>query len=125
MLRKFGNIITMCLLLVSTTGFSISEHFCGSKLISVEINKEAEPCCDNGMCCHTDTQFFQMDEDFNFTISVLDFQVYGVSDVPQISAFLQPDLTAQVKERHLFPDFESPPPLDRQEFLSTVQTYLL
>ncbi len=125
MLRKIGNIITMCLLLVSTTGFTVSEHFCGTQLISVEINREAEPCCDNGMCCHTDTQFFQMDEDFNYTASIFDFQTFVLAELPQPMTFLSALALSTDREKELYADFESPPPLERKAFLSSVQTYLL
>lgn len=125
MLRKIGNIITMCLLLVSTTGFTVSEHFCGTQLISVEINREAEPCCDNGMCCHTDTQFFQMDEDFNYTASIFDFQTFVLAELPQPMTFLSALALSTDREKELYADFESPPPQERKAFLSSVQTYLL
>lgn len=125
MFRKLGNIMTMCLLLVSTTGFSVSEHFCGSNLISVKVNQEAEPCCDNAMCCHTETHFYQLDEDFNFTSDAFDFRTLAVTDIPQMIIPLQTKLYAVDRDMDLFADFESPPPLERKEFLSAIQTYLL
>jgi len=125
MLRKSGNIITMLLLLISTTGFAVSEHFCGTDLVSIEINKEADNCCDSGMCCHSETQFFQLDDDFNFTASTFDFQTYVFTDLPQMTVFQQVDLYAVELNRDLYPDFESPPPPERQDFLSSFQTYLL
>lgn len=64
MLRNVTNIIMTCLLLISTTGFAVSKHYCGGNLVSVELKTEADPCCDDGMCCHTETQFLQLDNDF-------------------------------------------------------------
>lgn len=64
MLRNVTNIIMTCLLLISTTGFAVSKHYCGNELISIVLKSEADPCCDEGMCCHTETQFLQLDNDF-------------------------------------------------------------
>lgn len=64
MLRTVTNIIMTCLLLISTTGFAVSKHYCGSDLVSIELKTEAEPCCDDGMCCHTESQFMQLESDF-------------------------------------------------------------
>lgn len=125
MFRKLGNIMTMCLLLVSTTGFSVSEHFCGTNLISIKVNQEAEPCCDNAMCCHTETHFYQLDEDFNFTSEAFDFRALVMTDVPQMTIPFQTELYVTDRDKVLFADFESPPPLERKEFLSSIQTYLL
>ncbi|MFO8000571.1 MAG: hypothetical protein R6U46_04955 [Marinilabilia sp.] len=47
----------------------MSKHYCGDDLISVELSKESEPCCDDGMCCNTESGFFQLDEDFVATAS--------------------------------------------------------
>lgn len=64
MLRNVTNIIMTCLLLISTTGFAVSKHYCGADLISVDLKTDAESCCDDGMCCDTETRFLQMDNDF-------------------------------------------------------------
>jgi hypothetical protein len=64
MLRNVINIIMVCLLLISTTGLAVSKHYCDNELISVELNNEADPCCEDGTCCHTETQFLQLDKDF-------------------------------------------------------------
>ncbi len=125
MLRKFGNIMTMCLLLISTTGFAVSEHFCGTDLVSIELNKEAEPCCDNAMCCHSETQFYQLDEDFMFTATSYDFETLTVTDLPQLAVHPQFDLTRIDAAQALCIDFESPPPPERKVILSTLQIYIL
>ena len=64
MLRPVTNIIMTCLLLISTTGFAVSKHYCGENLISVELKTEADACCDDGTCCHTERQLLQVDNDF-------------------------------------------------------------
>jgi hypothetical protein len=67
--------------LVTTTGYSISAHYCGDRLVSVELNKEAESCCDNPSCCQTDTFFAQLDEDFVFTASNINPENPHIFDV--------------------------------------------
>ncbi len=69
MIRKISNIIIAIILLVSTTGFTISKHYCGNELITVEINGEAESCCDSPDCCHTETQFNKLNVDFLGSVS--------------------------------------------------------
>ncbi len=66
MLRKLVNIFILVLFVVSTTGFSISKHYCKGELISVALNTNPTPCCDINSCgcCHEESQFFQVEEDF-------------------------------------------------------------
>jgi hypothetical protein len=65
MLRNFSHIILSFLLLAATTGMAVSKHFCDEFLISTSLFAESEPCCDDGDCCHNETAFFQVDEDFS------------------------------------------------------------
>jgi hypothetical protein len=66
MLRKITNIFFASLLLVITAGFTITRHYCSDNLVSMNINSEAESCCDNQSCsrCHTDIEHFQFKEDW-------------------------------------------------------------
>ncbi len=64
MLRIITNIIISSLLLVSTTGIAVSRHYCEEEFISVELKTEAGPCCNDDMCCHTETQLIQVTNDF-------------------------------------------------------------
>jgi hypothetical protein len=64
MLRTITNIIISSLLLVSTTGLAMSKHYCEGEFISVELKTESDPCCDDSTCCHTETQFLQVENDF-------------------------------------------------------------
>ena len=125
MLRKFGNMITMCLLLVSTTGFAVSEHFCGTDLVAIEIAREADDCCNDGMCCHSETDFFQLEEDFLFSAQQFNVDCDAVFDLPLLAAHTKYDLTVHEAKSALYADFESPPPHERKLILSSIQTYLL
>ena len=65
MLGKIKNYFFASLLLVITAGFTITRHYCGNNLISVNVNSEAESCCDDHSCgrCHSDIQHVQFNED--------------------------------------------------------------
>lgn len=81
MLRNVTNIIMTCLLLISTTGFVISKHYCGNELISIDLKSDADPCCEDGMCCNTETQFIQLDQDFLAIVSQTNQEQISASDL--------------------------------------------
>jgi len=67
MFRKIAHIVLAFLLLTTTIGFTVSKHYCGSRLVEISINYEAESCCDDlgtSNCCHNETEYFQLKEDF-------------------------------------------------------------
>ena len=115
----------MGLLLVSTTGFSVSEHFCGTNLVSVEINQEAEPCCDNEMCCHSEMQFFQLDEDYVTTQFRFEYLSSALDKVNFVEFSTWNDLYDVTIENHSFRVAESPPPTEQGIRLSALQRYML
>ena len=49
MLKKAVNIALMLLLLFGTTGFTITRHFCGNRLVQTSIFSTPENCC-KGNC---------------------------------------------------------------------------
>lgn len=117
--------MVMCLLLVSTTGFSVSEHFCGTRLVSIDVNKEAEPCCDGGMCCHSEINFYQLDEDFVTSANSFDSETMFPAELNFVELFTLTHLFEAGVDNHFFSIAESPPPLDRDIRLSTLQKYIL
>lgn len=64
--KKAVNSILVVLLLYTTTGYSVTWHFCGDNLVSIELGNNAKNCCDMSMgsCCHEETKHFQLKEDF-------------------------------------------------------------
>lgn len=124
MFKTFSHIVLSFLLLVATTGMAVSKHYCGESLISVDFFEEAEPCCESGDCCHNETTFYQVDEDFSAPV---------FSQLPYITAIdLLIDLPGQLPEWNLQEvpaDFiiekDLPPPPNIQTVLSLKQTWLL
>ena len=125
MVRNFTNIIVMSLLLVATTGFSVSGHFCGTNLVSVEINQEAEPCCDSEMCCHSKVQFIQLDEEYVTMHVRFDFHSSALDKVNFTEITAWNDVYNVTIEKHSFRIAESPPPRERGMRLAALQRYLL
>lgn len=42
---------------------TITEHYCGNRLVSVNILSEPEKCCDDSNCCHSETITIKLDTD--------------------------------------------------------------
>jgi hypothetical protein len=123
MLRQIANVIMTCLLLVSTTGFAVSEHYCGNHLVSVKLDTQPQACCDGGMCCYTETSFYKLDDNFlasytqinlesRFCVNLLLPSTYVEVPQPENSYFLS--IT-----------FPGPPPLSMQSRLAVQQVYRL
>jgi len=114
------------LLLTTTIGFSVSKHYCGSRLVEVLINSEAEPCCDNmgnSNCCHNETKIFQLKEDLVAPVSFKNTRIAGFDILfPLVFVYffnapgnIEPEVSNFA---------ESPPPPAIQAKLSLLQAYL-
>ena len=114
-------------MLATTTGYTISKHYCGGDLIQTSIVAEAESCCgDKGTtdCCRNENEFYQMDEDF---VSPLITEELEISDLdtlfPVLFAYL---ISTPVELEMEFLNFsESPPPPDLSSQLSFLQTFII
>ncbi len=125
MFRKTGHIILATLLLIATTGFSVSKHYCGSHLVEVAINSEIEPCCGdmgNSNCCHNETEYFQLKEDIVSPASFENTRIASFDILfPLVFAiFLD---TPGIVEIEINNFAESPSPATQTK-LSLLQTYL-
>ena len=123
MQNTITNIITACLLLVSTTGFSLSRHYCGEVLVEVAVNRQAETCCSDPDCCHTETEFYQLDEDF--VGSILTFSKPEIPVLAEVipSAYSFQLETTDAKISDAFSEGISPPV--RHRFHLIFQVFLL
>jgi len=65
MLRSFSHIILSVLLLTTTMGMAVSEHFCNGTFVSLKLFREAESCCDDDKCCHNENHFYKVQDDFS------------------------------------------------------------
>jgi hypothetical protein len=124
MLKSFSHIILSFLLLAATTGMAVSKHYCGDSLISTVIFGEAEPCCDSGNCCHNNSEFYQLDEDFSAPAASI---IPQITEVELLVALIEPNLEifGNQVEKSFFTE-RKPPPLNKtQTVLSLKQTWLL
>lgn len=65
MLRKITHMFLALFLLISTTGITVSMHYCHGKLVSASIIREAKSCCDGtGGCCENKVFHFEIKDNF-------------------------------------------------------------
>ena len=65
MLKKITHIVFGLLLIVATSGFTISKHYCGNQLFSVSIlHAKVCNCGDKCKDCHTDIIQVKVYDDF-------------------------------------------------------------
>ena len=70
-MRKFSAILFLIVFTITTFGFVVNRHYCGSTLASVSLYFNGGCGCgdmdDNSNCCHNEEQIFQLDEDYQIT----------------------------------------------------------
>lgn len=71
-MRKLFHIFLVFFLLLSTTGFAVSRHFCGEVLANVSLSSEPKSCCGAekempaGSCgeCQSEVEHVLLEDDF-------------------------------------------------------------
>ncbi|MDO8953082.1 MAG: hypothetical protein Q7U86_10690 [Draconibacterium sp.] len=124
MLKKVSHIILSVVLLISSIGLVVSRHYCGTTLVSVAVDKEADFCCGDADCCHNENQYYNLKEDFS---------IPQISNIPVTAEFdiigfelMNEFLTETHESKNTIPAFsDSPPPPTIQETLALKQLYLL
>ncbi len=127
MFRKISHIIFAALLLITTMGFSISKHYCGTRLIEVSINSAVEPCCSDvgtSGCCHDETEYFRFDKDFVGPVIIDNDQISDL-DILFPSLFICLLNEPVIIKSDILNFAESPPPPNLHTKLSLFQTYLI
>ena len=123
MLKKAAHITVSLLLLISTAGFTLTSHYCGNSLVKVTLNPHPESCCGHKPCCHNETSFFQMKEDF----FVPDNTNHVMAPLVDLTSFAITyfDLNDQLQAGFIciLPN-ESPPPVSSHTALSLLQSFL-
>ena len=127
MFRKITHILIATLLLITTMGFSVSKHYCGTSLIEISINSVAEPCCgdvETSGCCHDETEYFQFDEDFVSSVIIENIQITDNDILFPLTIIYILNASEEV-QKDILNFAESPPPTKLQTKLSLFQTYLI
>ncbi len=63
MLKKTANILLVLVFLITSMGFSITQHYCGNRLISVSL-KHVGNCCKNCNQCHSKVTRIKITDSF-------------------------------------------------------------
>ncbi|MCU4173980.1 HYC_CC_PP family protein [Carboxylicivirga sp. N1Y90] len=126
MLKKISHIIMVIVLLVSTTGMTVSKHYCQGSLVNVNIFGEAKTCCDDigtSKCCHNESAHFELDEDFVIAVNNVEFQQ---TNFDLLLPFIQVLVFKEIESQNFeLAYFNPPPPKEVLVFLSDIQVYRL
>ena len=125
MIGKIIHIALAGIIFFSTAGFAVSQHYCGEHLVSVFVNSKDKPCCgQDSTCCHNETDYQHLDErvisPVQPKISDVNTEFLYVLSTEELSA----DTHTHQGIVSLFLDNISPP-LTPQQFLASLQSYLL
>jgi len=113
-LVRFLHISLSFLLLISTTGISVSKHICGNAIRNIALFHEADGCYE-GMedmgCCHNENEHHQVTDNFQKSALQLDLTFKA----PFISLFswlmVEQHYGKRVLDTHTLSDHTESPPL--------------
>jgi hypothetical protein len=130
MIRKIGHITFIFLLLILTTGITVSKHYCGDKLVNVAVmTGAADNCsgddstCNMDGCCHNENHVYQLQEEYTSPF-VLDHVAFFPVELAAITMDLLHE-NLQSEANTVVNHIESPPPKLVSERLSDIQVYRL
>jgi len=80
MLKKICHTFIVILLVITTSGITISRHYCGNSLFSTALGHHAKSCCDS-KCqgCHDEIIHFKVVDHFNITLRKADFDLKPIT----------------------------------------------
>lgn len=122
MQQKITHIIFAILIILGSSGMTISKHYCGTSLKSVSINHIPDNCCGTSSdCCHNESITIKLDQDNSTVTTVFNFNS-SILILPSITKldyieFLAEGICTLISH-------EGPPP-KIQTVLSKLQLYLL
>lgn len=122
MQQKIMHIIFAILLILGSSGMSISKHYCGNTLKAVSINSIPDNCCDTSSnCCHNESITIKLEQDFSIVSTVFDFNT-SMLILPSSAKLMFNEVLAE--GFYTTNSWEGPPP-KIQTVLSKLQVYLL
>ncbi len=104
MFKRIAHIIVISLLLVSTSGISITRHYCGNSLMSLAVFSTPHNCCE-GDCnkCHNEHTLTKVTDDMEKP--AMDPGIFTVYPIAY-PILLSIPVTVQLPENTLCSDFE-------------------
>lgn len=126
MLRIILNTALSFILLTTTSGYTVTRHYCRGDLVSVSLNSKTEPFCNMEGCCHSESEHFQLKENFVPAVEQCHFDHESVIDLNisdhKVIDTVLPQGSLLCKNSNIN---KSPPPGEIHSILSRLQTYLL
>ena len=121
MIRKTGNIILTLLVLCTTTGIIVNQHYSDGELYSTAAYSNPESCCEteeeeNANMCHEESKVYKVKDYFRASSSVT-IQTYFTSVIQTIDITELFNITAPVMNRAFYNFSLLKPKIPKQEFL--------
>lgn len=123
MLKRITYLLFISLWITSITGVTLSKHYCGEFLVSVNINHEAESCCDKETgCCHNENERFEVKGEFMAEQGIEKLNISFHDNLfPQTFAYISN--IPVIEAAHIDQYKISHPPPKSKEVLSELQTF--
>ena len=128
-MRQTISVLLLFSVLVSSTGFTLTKHFCGGELAHVAVGNEVKPCCSDDEqqdmpddCCHDELDQALLD-DSQLDYQTLQLQPLTFFTISVLAHFLQSSLEAPTISSSWMA-FHSPPVPGISVYLR-VQSFLL
>ena len=122
-MRKLIHVFVAVLWLLTTTGFSVTKHYCGGKYVKSSINSTPKSCCENSSCCHNESEVFQLHENTLFQASNTVVESPSIDLFDFENLFFQLDTDSELTSVYL--DRIHIPPPNLPEHLALLQSFLL
>jgi hypothetical protein len=121
MIRKTGNIILALLVLCTTTGIVVNQHYSGGDLYSVSAYTDPVSCCDseeekNANTCHEESKVYKVKDYFRASSSVT-VHTYFMSIIQTIDITELFNTRAQVMKNVFYETNLPKPKIPKPEFL--------
>ena len=133
-MRQIVSVLLLFSVLASSTGFTLTKHFCGEELAHVAIGSEVKPCCGDDEkqdmpddCCHSGCCHDELDQalldDSQLDYQTLQLQPLAFFTVSVLAHFLRHNAEAPTVSP-LWTAFHSPPVPGISVYLR-VQSFLI
>ena len=126
MSERFNHIVLSLLLLVGTTGLTLSAHYCGGELYSFKIFGGASDCCADTDCstCSDNSFIFGFSDEYIVSNSQIKFYSFTFYKVHFIGFLAGSNSYHNSNNRQSIIHYKTQPPGLKQS-LSIMQSYLL